>query len=390
VEVHGRSSCTTRAMDENVELTPRQQTILGLTVREYVRSASPVSSRALVDRYGLPVSSATVRNELAYLEETGHLTHPHTSAGRVPTHQGYRYFVERLLGEVELPLRERLTIIHQFHQARHNLEQWMPLAASTLAHTAQGAAVVTAPQSEKARYKHLQLISTQGVGVLLVLVLQGGMVKQRMLTLAEPMTQRDLAEASERLNHRYTGLTATEIAEDIAERSGTLSGFEADVARLVSDIVRRIDDRSAGPIYSDGLSEVLRHPEFSEGEKAQQIVRVMEERSLLRTVMEEALSPDVGNVRVLVGGEGQWEQLRACSLVLARYGVSDFSTGALGVVGPTRMLYGRAISAVRFVAELLSELVHETYALDVPDEKRVGFVEDREGDQDGRQRSDGE
>ncbi len=364
-------------MDEAVELTPRQQTILGLTVREYVKAATPVSSRALVEHYGLPVSSATVRNELAFLEETGLLTHPHTSAGRVPTHEGYRYFVERLLGEVDLPLRERLTIVHQFHQARHNLEQWMPLAASTLAHTARGAAVVTAPQSDKARYKHLQLISTQGLAVLLVLVLRSGMVKQRMLTLAEPMTQRELAEVSERLNRLLAGMTAGEIEEAIAAQGSAPSDFETDVERLVSDIMRRIDARSAGPIYSDGLSEVLQQPEFSEGERAQQMVQVMEERSFLRTVMQEALSPNIGNVRVLVGGEGQWDQLRACSLVLARYGVSELSTGALGVVGPTRMLYGRAISAVRFVAELLSELVHEIYALEISDERESeGFVAD--------------
>lgn len=370
-------------MDGTADLTPRQQTILGLTVREYVKSASPVSSRALVERYGLPVSSATVRNELAYLEETGHLTHPHTSAGRVPTHEGYRYFVERLLGEVELPLRERLTIVHQFHQARHNMEQWMPLAASTLAQAARGAAVVTAPQSEKARYKHLQLISTRGLAVLLVLVLRSGTVKQRMLTLAEPLTQRDLAEASERLNQLYAGMTAGDIEDNLREQGGALSNFELEVATLVSDIMRRIDARSGGPIYSDGLSEVLQQPEFSEGEKAQEIVQVMEERSFLRTVIQEALSPDVGNVRVLVGGEGEWDQLRACSLVLARYGVPDFSTGALGVVGPTRMLYGRAISAVRFVAELLSDLVQETYALEISDEEKEELVVDQQGDQDG-------
>jgi len=365
-------------MNEKLDLTPRQETILGLTVREYVRSASPVSSQSLVDRYGLPVSSATVRSELAYLEETGHLTHPHTSAGRVPTHEGYRYFVERLLGEVELPLRERRTIVHQFHQARHNMEQWMPLAASTLAQAARGAAVVTAPQSDETRYKHLQLISTRGVGVLLVLVLQGGTVKQRMLTLAEPLAQRELAKASDRVNQLCAGLTAKEIDGYLADQNRELPDFETDVAKLVSEIMRRVDGRAAGPIYSDGLSEMLQEPEFSEGEKAQQIVRVMEERSFLRSVMHEALSPDVGNVRVLVGGEGQWDQLRACSLVLARYGVSDFSTGALGVVGPTRMLYGRAISAVRFVAELLSELVGETYALEISDERESeGLIADR-------------
>ena len=374
-------------MDEAVDLTPRQQTILGLTVREYVKSAAPVSSRALVEHYGLPVSSATVRNELAWLEETGLLTHPHTSAGRVPTHEGYRYFVERLLGEVELPLRERLTIVHQFHQARDNLEQWMPLAASTLARTARGAAVVTAPHSEKTRYKHLQLISTRGLAVLLVLVVRSGMVKQRMLTLAEPLTQRELAEASERLNKLFAGLTAGEIGEALGAKASELSDFEQDVAKLISEILRHADARSGGTIYSDGLSEVLQQPEFSEGEKAQQIVQVMEERSLLRTVIQEALSPDVGNVRVLVGGEGEWDQLRACSLVLARYGVSDLSTGALGVVGPTRMLYGRAISAVRFVAEVLSELVNEAYAMELSGHRESnGLVAGEQGDDDGEQR----
>ncbi len=342
------------------ELTLRQQTILGLTVREYVKTASPVSSRALVERYELPVSSATVRSELAYLEETGHLTHPHTSAGRVPTHEGYRYFVERLLGEVELPLRERLTIVHQFHQARHNLEQWMPLAASALARTARGAALVTAPHSRRAQYKHLQLISTQGPGVLLVLVLQGGMVKQRMLTLADPMSQDQLTEASNRLNRACFGHTAEDIEGDLEE----LSGLDSEVAGIVSDIMRRVDARASGVIYSDGLSEMLQQPEFSEGEKAHELVQVMEERSFLRRVIEDTLSPEVGHVRVLVGGDGQWEQLRTCSLVLTRYGVADFSTGALGVVGPTRMFYGRAISAVRFVAELLSDLVYETYVLE--------------------------
>jgi heat-inducible transcriptional repressor len=128
---------------------------------------------------------------------------------------------------------------------------------------------------------------------------------------------------------------------------------------------------------------VLQQPEFSEGERAQELVQVMEERSFLRTVLEEALSPEVGNIRVLVGGEGQWDQLRACSLVLARYGVTDFSTGALGVVGPTRMFYGRAISAVRFVAGLLSDLVHDTYALETRNEEiREEFMVDRQGDQD--------
>ncbi len=339
------------------ELTPRQRTILSLVVREHVESASPVSSRALVEHYGLQVSTATVRNELARLEELGYLTHPHTSAGRVPTHKGYRRFVERLLGEVELPLHERRTIAHQFYQARQDFEQWMPLAASVLARTARGAALVTAPQAAQSCYKHLQLISTQGRVVLLVLVLCGGTVKQQMLTLAEPLNQEALNEASDRLNQLCNGLAAGEIYA----RTDGLPPLEADVAKLVVDIMHRTDTRTAGVVYRDGLSEVLQQPEFSERERAQGLVRVMEERSFLDAVLAGALSPEVGNVRVLIGGEGYWDELRACSLVLGRYGVVGFVTGALGVVGPTRMLYGRAISTVRFVAGLLSDLVYDVY-----------------------------
>jgi heat-inducible transcriptional repressor len=327
-------------------------------VREYVGSASPVSSRALVDNYDLQVSTATVRNELSRLEDLGYLTHPHTSAGRVPTNKGYHHFVGQLLGEVELPLQERRTIAHQFHQARRDFEQWMPLAASVLARTARGAALVTSPQAAHGRYKHLRLISTQGRTVLLVLVLRGGMVKQQMLALTEPLNQDALNESSDRLNQLCNGLAAEEIKTRIDE----LPRFEADIAGLVVDIMRRADMHTAGTVYRDGLGEVLQQPEFAEGGEVRGLVRVMEEHSFLESVLADVLSPEVGNVRVLIGGEGRWDELQACSLVLGRYGVSGFATGALGVVGPTRMFYGRAISAVRFVAGLLSELVYDMYA----------------------------
>jgi heat-inducible transcriptional repressor len=340
------------------DLTPRQRMMLGLVVREYVGSASPVSSRALVDNYDLQVSTATVRNELSRLEDLGYLTHPHTSAGRVPTNKGYHHFVGQLLGEVELPLQERRTIAHQFHQARRDFEQWMPLAASVLARTARGAALVTSPQAAHGRYKHLRLISTQGRTVLLVLVLRGGMVKQQMLALTEPLNQDELNESSDRLNQLCNGLAAEEIKTRIDE----LPRFEADIAGLVVDIMRRADMHTAGTVYRDGLGEVLQQPEFAEGGEVRGLVRVMEEHSFLESVLADVLSPEVGNVRVLIGGEGRWDELQACSLVLGRYGVSGFATGALGVVGPTRMFYGRAISAVRFVAGLLSELVYDMYA----------------------------
>jgi len=340
------------------ELTPRQKTILRLVVREYVREAVPVSSRQLADRYGLDVSTATIRNELARLEDLGYLTHPHTSAGRVPTAEGYRFFVGRLMGEVSLPLQERRTIIHQFHQAPRGLDQWMPLAASILTRTSRGAALVTTPHAVQTAFKHLQLISTQGRMVLLVLVLRGGIVTQQILNLAEPMEQADLSEASDRLNQICAALSAGEIRALIDE----MLSFDAEIARFVVDVMNHSEQRAAGSVYRDGLSALLQEPEFSEGEGTQGLVRVMEERNFLDTILADVLGPDVGNVRVLIGGEGRWEDLEMCSLILTRYGVAGFATGALGVVGPTRMAYGRAISGLRFVAELLSDMVYDMYA----------------------------
>ena len=339
------------------ELTSRQEMILGLVVHEFVRTATPVGSRTLVEKYGLNVSPATVRNEMARLEELGYLTHPHTSAGRIPTDLGYRYFVERLLQETELPLAERRTIAHQFQQVRQDIEEWMPLAASVLARTTRSAALVTAPRAAQARYRHLQLISTQGRLVLLVLVLQGGLVKQQMLTLPEPLPQSVLSEAADRLNQLCVGLTA----EEIEARIPTLPLFEADIARLIVEMMHRADASAADEVYHDGLSELLQAPEFTEGAQARSVLRVIEERSFLEAVLADALGPTVGSVRVMIGGEGRFDELQACSLILSRYGVAGLATGALGVLGPTRMGYGRAISAVRFVAGLLSELVHDVF-----------------------------
>ena len=181
-------------------LTDRQEKILGLVVRNYISSGQPVGSKTLVNQYDLDVSSATVRNELALLDEMGFLVQLHTSAGRIPTEVGYRYFVQKLLGEFRLPVHERQMIRHQFHQARLDLDQWMRLAAAILARTSLSASFVTAPRPRSNRFKHMQLISTQGRLVLMILVLYGGEVKQQMLTLAEPLSQARLSLAASSMN----------------------------------------------------------------------------------------------------------------------------------------------------------------------------------------------
>jgi heat-inducible transcriptional repressor len=338
------------------ELTPRQQLILGLIVREYVAGAQPVGSKA-VEGYGLGVSSATIRNEMAALEELGYLTHPHTSAGRMPTEEGYRYFVERLMREFQLPLDDQRLIRHQFHQVGVDLEQWMQLAASVLARTAQSAAVVTSPKMDQCRLKHLELIAIRETMSMLIVVLEGGMIYQRMLTLDEPIAQETLTQIANRLNDLCTGASIPRVVANRAQ----VGAFEQQVLDIVVQVMSHVDDQANLRVYRDGLINILQQPEFAVPEVAQKIVRVLEERTVLEELMAEAFPLDIGGVQVIIGGEGRWDELKSCSLVISPYGLTGTVTGALGVLGPVRMSYSRAISTVRYVAALMTDLFRDLY-----------------------------
>jgi heat-inducible transcriptional repressor len=339
------------------DLTERQKSILMLVIRDYIETAQPVGSKALVERYHLDLSSATVRNELSALDEMGLLRQPHTSAGRVPTEEGYRFFVGQMMHQAELPEAVQHTISHQFYQVRPDIDQWMTLAASILAHQSQGASVVTAPHAEQALFKHVELISTQGRQVLMVIVLAGGEVSQQILTLAEPVSQERLSQTASRLN----GLLAGQSVNAISTLPIRSDALDQDILTLIVQDMRRAADSVSGNIYTDGLTNVLAEPEFAESDDARRALRLFEERSILQDLLARSTTSSmVGGLQVLIGGEGGWEELRQCSMVLARYGVPGLATGMLGVLGPMRMSYAKAIPTVRFVAGLLSDLVNDT------------------------------
>lgn len=185
-----------------ITLTERQRLILSLIIHEHTRTALPVGSKSLAEQYGLQMSSATIRNEMAALTDLGYLRQPHTSAGRVPTEDGYRFFVSNLVQQTTLPATTRNTISHQFYQSRQDIDQWLRLAASVLANQSQAASIVTAPHSDKARFKHLELVSTRGRQVLMVMVLVGGEIRQQLLTLPEPITQEGLSRIAAQISDR--------------------------------------------------------------------------------------------------------------------------------------------------------------------------------------------
>jgi heat-inducible transcriptional repressor len=337
------------------DLTERQEYILSLIVREYIREAQPVGSKLLVEQFDLSVSSATVRNDMVALEQQGLIYAPHTSAGRVPTRQGYRYFVQRLLKTAQLSAQERQRIARAFAQASQTVDEWPRIAAMALSRAARAAALAIPPRALENRFKHLELINTQGRLVLMVLVLQGGSVRQQVLTLAEPVPQEALSRTAQIINLECAMLTADEVR---ARTYGhTDDELMRDIGELVADAMRQTNPQTAREVYRYGLSESL--PAFSEDE-AQQALRVLEEDDVLESILRDLLPDDELDVHIVVAGEGRWESLSHLSMVLARYGTPQ-ARGALGVLGPTRMRYGRAVSAVRYVANLMSDLLDEAH-----------------------------
>lgn len=337
------------------KLEERRQKILSIVIQEYIKSAQPVSSKSIAKNYGLGVSAATIRNDLAALEQEGLLTHPHTSAGRVPTDTGYRYFVQYLLYDVELPLAERQQIRTQFSRAPQEIDQWLRLSTSVLATASQSAALAIAPRATKSHFKHVELVAIHGTKVLLVLVLQTGNVKQQLLDLDQPMDQNELSRISNELNDKLLNADSTLIGQTY----GALSPFAKQVALLVADLMDRTDNRLSGQIYRDGLMQILDAPEFAEGENVRRIVQILEERTLLEQLVDAY--NDNADIQVIISGEGRYAELQEISLVFSRYGVADRATGVLGVIGPLRMAYGRTIGAVRFVATLMSDMVQDIY-----------------------------
>ncbi len=336
-------------------LTERRRQLLQIIIDEHVRTAQPVGSAALVDRYHLPVSSATIRNEMAALEEDGLIAQPHTSAGRVPTDAGYRYYVEALMRDEQVPEDLQQTIRHQFHQAARELEEWARLAAAILAARLRNAAVVTTPHSPEARIRLLELVSVHDYLALLVVVLQEARVLQQTLALDHPCSQDELSAAARKLNALMAGKTASELRK---ERLG-ISGMEAAAAEAAAGLLESSDEMSLEPSFMEGMRDLLRQPEFSQGSRALGLLEVMEERNVSRAIDP---SPAGGELNIVIGGEHPVDEMRACSVVTTRYTGPSGLRGILSVVGPTRMEYSRAVATVRYVSSVMEELLGVYFA----------------------------
>src|SRR6202521_4363536 len=244
-----------------IPLSQRKQEILRALVEEYIHSAIPVASETLVRKYHLNFSSATVRHELAGLEEAHLIYQPHTSAGRVPTDLGYRYFVEYLMHESALSLNEQRLIRHQFYQVQDQLDQWVRLTASVMARLLHSAAVMTSPRANVGFLKHFELLSVTDLSAHLVLVLRDGTIKQQRLLLEAPIDQAELGALAERLNQLFQGKSALEVAADLTTSDFTL--VERLIGTTIANILEQHGDPLANTFYREGVVNILEPPEYS-------------------------------------------------------------------------------------------------------------------------------
>ncbi len=337
-------------------LSERQKIILSLVVHEHIKGSQAVASGALIRDYNLKISSATVRAELNTLTELGYLRQPHTSAGRVPTEEGYRYFVNNLLNQSDLPATTRNTINHQFYQSDKGLHEWLPLAASVLATQNRAVSIVTSPHTKRVAFKHLELISVRGSQVLMVLVLVGGEIRQQIISLDNIYTQNQLSDLAQKINNGCENSTLDEI-EQFRLIDEPLSDT---ILNAVAEQMRFSEDYANGKFFMDGLTNVLGADETVDPDQARVALKLIEERQNLDDLMLRANhNQEIGGVQVLIGCENTWQELRDWSIILTRYGVPEQMSGTLGILGPMRMPYGHAINTVRFVGELLSDLISE-------------------------------
>jgi len=338
-----------------VALTPRQELVLGAVVEEFIASGSPVGSRLLHESHVFGIASSTIRNDLAALEELGLLDHPHTSAGRVPTDAGYRYYVDAIVREHHdaraLPL-DRASV-------RSEIDEALAETAEALSQATELLAIVSAPSLATTAIRHIEVLSLQPHVVMVVVITTSGRVTKRVFRVERPIDEGLADFARVYLNERLTGKQIGTRAIDAAFSSAELGPLERAFLAELRPAFRVVVEQDAGSLHLGGTARLLERLTEQGASHLNDIVALLEERFNLLQLLSEALrSPDL---YLRIGREMDDPSLQACSLVAATYGVANRNLGTVSVLGPTRMDYHNAISAVRGAAATLSSLLEETW-----------------------------
>lgn len=332
-------------------LSARREEILRSIVGEYIVTAAPVGSVAISRRHGLQASPATVRHEMASLEEEGYITRPHPSAGGIPADKGYRYYVQGIPDAPQLSETERETLLEQFQRADRDFESLTRLAAQVLSGLVGNLAIATSPRAMKSQIRRIELIYLQNSLGLLIAVLPEARLTKEIVPLDPSMTPEELGRISAKINTYLSGLSK----EQILESSIEFSEFEQKIKYAVVHILEKADHSQSEDYFVEGLRHLLAQPEFDISYRARELVEALEDRRLVQGILFE--TPGIGDTRVVIGDENQGGILKPFSVVVSRYGISGEITGTMAILGPTRMEYQRSIAGIGFLTSLMSQLL---------------------------------
>jgi heat-inducible transcriptional repressor len=340
------------------EANKRRDTVLKIIVNEYIATALPVASESILRHHRLGVSPATIRNDMAFLEEEGYITRPYTSSGGVPLDKAYRYYVETISENVGLPSEEQKRIRSALNEAVDEYDRLLKMAANIMAHLVGNAAIVTQPMSSENKFRHMELVEIHEYMALLVLVLSNAVLRRQILTFEEPVDQAQLSQVANKFNREFSGHSRSLIEGNLLE----MTPVEKKITEIVTEIMASEDRLEHENSYLEGLRLMLGQPEFTQRDRMLNILEFMEARGWLRHVIDWQIASD--GVKVIIGGENRESAPHDLSLVLGSYGVRNQVGGTIGIIGPTRMDYRKAISAVNYVSGLLSEVVFRIYQED--------------------------
>ena len=341
-----------------MELSDRSKSILNAIISSYIATAEPVGSRTITKRFDMGISPATVRNIMADLEEMGFLLQPHTSAGRVPTDKAYRFYIDMLLEAKALP-KQQEEEINNYPLPREDFHQLMQETSRLLAGVSHYCGVVMAPKPAETVYKHIEFIRLTGRKALAIFVSNAGIIHNRMVTLDEDLTQRELEQVSAFLSRELSGKTLNGI------RARILAMMEEDrnkYTKLLSRLMRTWQDtvteeNEEGELFVGGLSEMFNIPDFHDMSRMKELFYAFEEKHRLLKLLDKAMDAD--GVQVFIGSENTFFDMQGVSMVVASYKGEGNVVGTLGVIGPSRMPYSTVIPLVDCTARILEKLISD-------------------------------
>ncbi len=340
------------------DLNDREKTILKSIVQQFILTASPVGSRNITKKFDVGVSPATVRNIMSDLEESGFINHPHTSAGRIPTDKGYRYYVDTLMEIQKLKNADKGIIDKSLDKNILETDEILKIASKLLSTITKQIACVTYPTLDNGILEKIQLVMLSSTRLLVVVSIRSGMVKTMTLEFESEVENEKLLKVEGLLNERLNGLTFQEIRKTFKDRLSDIAESEKPIIRLFIDSVDKIfiDHKKEDKLVITGATNIIQQPEFEDPGKFQSVIELIEDKDIIIHIMDKKRIESSNSVLISIGSENEEDKFNEYSLITKEYTFGETS-GTVGIIGPKRMEYSKVVAIVSYLGDMLSEVL---------------------------------